>query len=536
MISYNSIHEILAVDRALHSANLPLTFLCLRRLPFSILLITLASNIDNQHLLRQIYCQQLCIDSASMENPPTIDRGTRFTNFTSFSSIHSKEAFVDDYEVTFTPQARPIISPQRPKMAIQEPEPRQRTKSSRFTPRKESHRGPVSQSFMLPADMPNTSYLMPAHHGVLPEVHVRYTIPPDEKQIVESLRTVQRDLNRAQRDIENLTRERDDARNELRLLHLAQNKSRKQSTSQKKDRIASQVEQDLFDLSKVDLSRLQESPERPPARQSMNRRVTYAEGSGLARDFAIPQGRASTIEDESVEGYESVFGTVRRNGNKSRVAHRKPEVEEAEQSMVLGENTAASNTSRRRRQHVLDENMTSEYILPDITVDQQRVQKQQISAEAQHVLQQHEQGHVRTCEICQRLTQQESQRQVQSRTKSTMQFTTQQPPAQQRTTQKSEGAQVSELLHLIGSDEPTMRPKISPAQALENVRIQTKNQFEHAKERFTEAWQRYDAIEAPKKSGKHETAAAEMKFWQVRMEESRVSLDNLRDVQEGIMA
>ena len=493
-----------------------------------------------------------------MDNPPTIDRGTRFTNFTSFSSIHSKDAFVDDYEIAFTP-GKSIISPQRMKMATQQSETRHRTRSSRFTPRKNPHRGQISQSFMLPADMPNTSAIMPHGQGFLPEVHVRYTIPADEKQIVESLRTVQKDLNQALRNIDTLTRERDDARNELRLLQVVQNKQRKQSTSQKKDRMASQVEKDLFDL-----SRMQESPERPPARQSTTRRVTYAEGSGLARDFAIPQGRASTIEDESVEGYENAFEAVRRNGNKSRVAHRKPEVEEAEQSMVLGDNTAVSNTSRRRRQHVLDENMTSEYIIPDITVDQQRAQKQQMSAEAQHVLHQHDPAHIDSCEICQRLTF-NSRRQAKGQTKSTMQFTTQQQPlpsrqhtqqqpsyqlraqqkstqqqpterqpAQQRASQMSEGAHVTEMLHLIGSDEPTIRPKISPAQALENVKRQTKSQFDHAKERFTECWQRYDAIQAPMKSGKHETAAAEMKYWQMRMEEYRVNLDNLRDVQEGV--
>lgn len=174
-----------------------------------------------------------------MDNPPTIDRGTRFSNFVSLSSINSREVYIDDYEVTFTPHkftplTTKIASPQRPKMTIQHSETRQRTKSSRFTPRKDPHRGPVSQSFMLPADMPNTSYLMPAHLGVLPEGPVRYTIPSDEKQIVDSLRSVQRDLMSAQRNIETLTRERDDARNELRLLHLAQNKSRKPSASQKK--------------------------------------------------------------------------------------------------------------------------------------------------------------------------------------------------------------------------------------------------------------------------------------------------------------
>jgi hypothetical protein len=464
--------------------------------------------------------------STRMDNQPTTDRGTRFTNLTSFSSIHSKDAFVDDYEVTFTPR---ISSPQRPKMATQQSEFRPRTKSSRFTPRKDSQRNPISQSFMLPADMPNTSAIMP--QGILPEVHLRYSIPADEKQIVESLRTVQKDLNQALRNIETLTRERDDARNELRLLNVAQNKQRKHSSSQKKDRIVSQVEKELFDL-----SMMQESPERPPARQSSHRRVTYVEGSGLARDFAMPHGRASTIEDESIEGYESAFGTVRRYGSKSRVAHRKPEVEEAEQSMVIGgENTAASNTSRRRRQHVLDENMTSEYIMPDITLSQQRAQKQQMSAEAQHVLHQDDPTHISSCEICQRLTF-NSRREAKSQTKSTMHFTTQRQTTQQRDGPKSEGAHVTEMLHLIGNDEPTLRPKISPAQALENVKRQTKSQFDHAKERFTECWQRYDAIQAPMKSGKHETAAAEMKYWQMRMEEYRVNLDNLRDVQEGIVA
>jgi len=285
---------------------------------------------------------------------------------------------------------------------------------------------------------------------------------------------------------------------------------------------------------------MQESPERPPARQSTSRRVTYAEGSGLARDFAIPQGRASTIEEESEEGHESALGTVRRYGNKSRVAHRKPEVEEAEQSMVLGENTAASNTSRRRRQHVLDENMTSEYIIPDITVDVQRRGKQPMSVEAQKVLHDHDDDHIEACDICQHLTRM-SQNRAKNQIRSSMHFTNQQQPVQQhstqhRATQKSEGAQVTEMLNLMGADETTMRPKISPTQALENVRIQTKNQFEHCKERFTDAWQRYDAIQAPKKSKKHETAAAEMKYWQTRMEECRINLDNLRDVQEGIVA
>lgn len=382
---------------------------------------------------------------------------------------------------------------------------------------------------MLPADMPNTSAIMPL--GILPEVHLRYTIPADEKQIVESLRTVQKDLNQALRSIETLTRERDDARNELRLLHVAQNKQRKQSSSQRRDRVISQVEKELFDL-----SRMQESPERPPARQSTSRRVTYVEGSGLARDFAISQGRASTIQSESAEGHENAFGTVRRHGSKSRVAHRTPEVEEAEQSMIIGgENTAASNTSRRRRQHVLDENMTSEYIMPDITLDQQQAQNQQMSAEAQHVLHQDNPTHIHSCEICQRLTY-NSRRQVKSRTKSTMHFTASQQATQQHDTPKSEGAHVTEMLHLIGHDEPTLRPKISPAQALENVKQQTKSQFDHAKERFTECWQRYDAIQAPMKSSKHETAAAEMKYWQMRMEEYRVNLDNLRDVQEGVAA
>lgn len=277
---------------------------------------------------------------------------------------------------------------------------------------------------------------------------------------------------------------------------------------------------------------MQESPERPPARQSTNRRVTYAEGSDLARDFAVPQGKASTIEEESVDAYEHELGTVRRYGSKSRVAHRRPEVEEAEQSMVLGENTAASNTSRRRRQHVLDENMTSEYIIPDITVDMQRREQQTMSREAQNVLHKHDDNHTATCDICQHLT-----RLSQNRTINTaQQQPAQQKPTLQKTSKKSEGAQIAEMLNLIGDDETTMRPKISPAQALENVRQQTKDQFELAKQQFNDAWQRYDAIDAPFKSKKHDTAAAEMKYWQDRMEVCRVNLDNLRDVQEGIGA
>jgi rhamnogalacturonyl hydrolase YesR len=87
---------------------------------------------------------------------------------------------------------------------------------------------------------------------------------------------------------------------------------------------------------------------------------------------------------------------------------------------------------------------------------------------------------------------------------------------------------------LTNLEEPTMRPKISPAQALANVKRQTKNQFDHAKQKHDQAWKKYSAIPAPMFSRRHDQVSKEMLFWQERMEEFRLALDNLRDVEEGM--
>ena len=73
------------------------------------------------------------------------------------------------------------------------PSQRPQKKSTRFS-RAVSSKSQHSQSIMLPTNIPNTSQIL-ADNGSLPNVQIHYTIPADEKQIVASLRTLQRDLN-----------------------------------------------------------------------------------------------------------------------------------------------------------------------------------------------------------------------------------------------------------------------------------------------------------------------------------------------------
>jgi len=86
-------------------------------------------------------------------------------------------------------------------------------------------------------------------------------------------------------------------------------------------------------------------------------------------------------------------------------SYQRPAVNDAENS-VVEDPTAASNTSRRRRRASLDDNMTSAYILPDITVSQPtKAAKAQVSKEARHVLHSHgDPEHIENCTVCQRLT------------------------------------------------------------------------------------------------------------------------------------
>jgi len=81
--------------------------------------------------------------------------------------------------------------------------------------------------------------------GQLPNVNIHYSVPADEKQIVASLRTLQRDLNEAIQTINSITRERDEALLELRLLRAA---SKKQTTPAK-NRAASRVEEGNYLIS-----------------------------------------------------------------------------------------------------------------------------------------------------------------------------------------------------------------------------------------------------------------------------------------------
>ncbi|RMD40478.1 hypothetical protein DV735_g4672, partial [Chaetothyriales sp. CBS 134920] len=317
------------------------------------------------------------------------DRGTRFTNY---SSIHSKDAFIGDYQVMYTPGSSPPVQ-------------RRKASSSRFSAHTRA-RDPT-QSLIIPSGIPDTSAILPSR-GTLRDVHVHYTIPADEKEIVASLRRVQKDLDTAMDRIVTLEQERDVAREELRVLH------------------------ELFDISRIGDGPMPPSPQKTPKNI----------GSKLA----------TVVEDESIV----VDATAA---------------------------TAASNTSRRRYRASLDENMTSAYILPDIT--------SQLSKSAQAVLHDHDPQHIADC-------------------------------------------RVTHMIYELNLAEPTVRPRIAPAQALAHLRKMLNNAYDKAKQEHGRAWKEYDAIPAPNQSKRHMAAADRMHMWAKRMEEARVNLDQLRDVEEGM--
>jgi len=413
-------------------------------------------------------------------SPSAYDRGTRFTNY---SSIHSADAFVGDYQVMYTPGSSPP------------PGARNNRKSTRFTRRSGSVRGQtMTQSYVLPPNMPNTSQIVPDNAGVLPNIQIRYTVPADEKQIVASLRAVQNELNDAMQTIRDLTRERDQAIQRLNDLKTA---SGKLSSPPKKERNALRVEEELFDL-----SRFEESPKKTPVRQA-SKKVSIAQNDASPN----PASRSTRVLPH-MSGAINKDTRASHTTSKSQM-YKKPVMEEADQSIVGDDPTVASNTSRRRKHQTLDENMTSAYILPDITVAQP-INKGQVSKEAQHVLHEHDPQHIDNCGVCQRLV---------ARPKVAQNFTT----------------LITEPIDLTNLEEPTMRPKISPVQALANVKRQTKNQFEQAKQKHDQAWKKYSAIPAPMSSRRHDQVSKEMLFWQERMEEFRLALDNLRDVEEGMV-
>lgn len=398
-------------------------------------------------------------------------------------------------------------------------------KSTRFS------RGPsgskaqpnVSQSYLLPSNMPNTSQILP-DHGALPNIQVHYNIPADEKQIVASLRSLQRDLAEAMQTINDLTRERDEAIHELRLMKAT---SRKPSSPNKRQ--TRNIEQELFDLS----SPIQEPPQRSATRDSEQRKDAIADKQVTASDDARV---LSNIPLNEVGGRRSGKRMLSNDVKGQGKQYQKPMVEDTDQSALAEENpTAASNTSRRRRQPSMDENMTSAYILPDITVEQGK-EYAKVSRAAQQVLHSFDPEHVANCNVCHRLT---------SKSKPVAKYADKPVVAGTKVTDfankvTSTMQQPDYTAALAGfADEsvladPTMRPKISPTSALARVRILMDAQFKRAKDRHRLAWEKYDRIEAPLSSKKHAEVSKEMQHWAEKMEECRIHLDYLRDVEEGM--
>jgi len=448
-------------------------------------------------------------------SPVFHDKGTRFTNY---SSIHSADAFVGDYQVMYTPGS---TSPQIPKA---------NRKSTRFSRNASSskHQQNISQSYLLPSNMPNTSQIM-SDHGPLPNIQVHYNIPADEKQIVASLRALQRDLNEAMQTISSLTRERDEALQELRLLKVGARKA--SSPPQRQSR---NVEDELFDLS----SPLQDSPRRvasKPQSRKENKEQKQPEISDDARVISRGDVKIAAIAERNATGKDA------REGSKE---YRQPAIEDTEQSMIEENPTAASNTSRRRRRHSLDENMTSAYILPDITMEQQAQSPIKVSQAAQNVLHSLDPEHINNCDVCHRLTRHikatERERRTSAPSRSAEPVSRVQDFASSSAAKTRATPQPDYTAALAGFGdesllaEPTMRPKMSPAQALARVRILMDAQFRKAKERHGLAWEKYNRIEAPMSSKKHAEISKEMQHWAEKMEECRVHLDYLRDVEEGM--
>jgi len=408
-------------------------------------------------------------------------------------------------------------------------------KSTRFSKATSTRSHNQSQSFILPANIPNTSQIV-SDQGSLPDVQVHYSVPADEKQIVASLRTLQRDLNEAIQTINTLTRERDEALLELRLLRAA---SMQQTTKTKKtSRISShEQEEELFDL-----SRSIESPEESPARKVPSKRfgtetkqsgkTTISEDARVISSVEMNAPRSPSLDKRRASGPTS------NNTAKKVQGHKKPTVVNDTENSVVEDQTAASNTSRRRRHLDLDENMTSAYILPDITVDQRQVQAQaqSISKGAQSVLHRHDPEHIQHCEVCQRLTGSKKTKHV---THASLKTTTHVNTTSSRHVSKSAKeqdftAQITQLMKSAMLDEPTIRPKISPWHALANVKKLLIDQFEEAKRKHGIAWETYDGIEAPLSSKRHAAISEELFYWSRKMEECRVNLDQLRDVEEGM--
>lgn len=383
---------------------------------------------------------------------------------------------------------------------------------------------------MLPPNIPNTSQIV-ADQGILPDVQIHYTVPADEKQIVASLRTLQRDLNEAIQTINSLTRERDEALLELRMLRAS---SKKQTSQTKKTtRVSShEQEEELFDL-----SRSIESPQRSPARKVSSKRFGDSRQHGKTTTASDDARVLSPVQIDAQlppsPNKRQPSAAASNSQNKSQ-GNQKSTANDTANS-VLEDPTAASNTSRRRRHLDLDENMTSAYIIPDITMGQGQGQAHGVSKGTQDVLHRHDPEHVQNCEVCHRLTGSKKTKHV---THAGVRSTNINSTTSKQTSKAAKGqdftAQITQLMKSAMLDDPTMRPKISPWHALANVKKLLTDQFEEAKRKHGIAWETYDGIDAPLSSKRHAAVSEELFYWSRKMEECRVNLDQLRDVEEGM--
>lgn len=444
------------------------------------------------------------------------DKGTRFTNY---SSIHSTDAFVGEYQVMYTPGS---TTP---------PQSRANKKSTRFS-RTASSTKPqqnLSQSYLLPSNMPNTSQIIP-DHGPLPNIQVHYNIPADEKQIVASLRALQRDLAEAMQTITGLTRERDEAVQELQALKATARKSSSPPKRQTRN-----IEDELFDLS----SPLQHSPQSALPRQPQSKKESKEQKQTQVSDEAQVIPQRDVKGSTAAEKVASV--NAAREGSRR---YKQPVVTDTEQSIMEENPTAASNTSRRRRRASLEDNMTSAYILPDITMEQQAQSPVvKVSQAAQTVLHSLDPEHINNCDVCHRLTKhiraterKASSREASSKTATVEPISKVQDFAAKPVPQPDYTAALAGFANESYVSDLTMRPKMAPSQALMRVKVLMDAQFRKAKERHRLAWEKYDMIDAPLSSRKHAEISKEMQHWAEKMEECRVHLDYLRDVEEGMQS
>jgi hypothetical protein len=325
--------------------------------------------------------------------------------------------------------------------------------------------------------------------------------------------------------IDQLEHERDEALKELRLARSTAKKS--SSATLRKDQ-GVHVEEELFDI-----SRMEDSPRKSPFRNASSKRHSISNKTAKTTTENDARVLSSAVADVALQDHDQNIGAkVSRSASEKRMSKRAT-VQDTEDS-ILQDPTAASNISRRRRQHDLDENMTSAYIIPDITLamKQQQQQKEQpaapkstISKQAQVVLHDHDPQHVDDCAVCQRLT---SKKQVQ------IQKSTTSHARSDHVVNNDYTAQITALMKDIALEEPTFRPKISPDQALAHLKKLLADQYYDAKRKHGDAWEEYDDIEAPRNSKRHAAVGERMSYWARKMEECRVNLDQLRDVEEGM--